>query len=64
MPPCVVEPVPYGESPLAWCAHRCGAEVLARLVAAGFRGTVEIRSIPGRFCLQGTGDTVMLPAPD
>jgi hypothetical protein len=36
--------------------------ILARLVAANFRGIVEIRSIPGRFCLQGTGDTVMLPA--
>ncbi len=38
--------------------------ILARLAAAGFRGAVEIRSIPGRFCLQGTGDTVTLPAAD
>ena len=60
----LVEPVPYGESPLAGARIDAVQNVLARLVAAGFRGTVEIRSIPGRFCLQGTGDTVMLAAAD
>jgi CheY-like chemotaxis protein len=63
-PAVLVEPVPYGESPLAGARIDAVQNVLARLVTAGFRGTVEIRSIPGRFCLQGTGDTVMLPAPD
>jgi len=60
--PVLVEPVPYGESPLAGARIDAVQNVLARLATAGFRGTVEIRSIPGRFCLQGTGDTVMLPA--
>ena len=50
----VVEPVPYGESPLGGARIDAVQNILARLVAAGFRGTVEIRSIPGRFCLQGT----------
>ncbi len=62
--PIVVEPVPYGESPLGGARIDAVQNILARLVALGFRGTVEIRSIPGRFCLQGTGDTVTLPAVD
>jgi CheY-like chemotaxis protein len=60
--PVLVEPVPYGESPLAGARIDAVQNVLARLATAGFRGKVEIRTIPGRFCLQGTGDTVMLPA--
>ncbi len=62
--PVMVEPVPYGESPLAGARIDAVQNILARLAAAGFRGAVEIRSIPGRFCLQGTGDTVTLPAAD
>ena len=62
--PIVVEPVPYGESPLGGARIDAVQNILARLVAVGFRGTVEIRSIPGRFCLQGTGDTVTLAAVD
>ena len=50
----MVEPVPYGESPLGGARIDAVQNILARLVAAGFRGTVEIRSIPGRFCLQGS----------
>jgi|KBSMisStandDraft_5_1062788.scaffolds.fasta_scaffold10017_2 CheY-like chemotaxis protein len=57
-----VEPVPFGEPPLGGARIDAVQNILARLVAANFRGIVEIRSIPGRFCLQGTGDTVMLPA--
>jgi CheY-like chemotaxis protein len=60
--PVLVEPVPYGESPLAGARIDAVQNILARLAAAGFRGTVEIRSVPGRFCLQGTSDTVTLPA--
>jgi CheY-like chemotaxis protein len=58
----MVEQVPYGESPLAGARIDAVQNILARLVAAGFRGAVEIRSIPGRFCLLGNGDTVTLPA--
>ena len=60
----MVEPVPYGESPLGGARIDAVQNILARLVAKGFRGTVEVRSIPGRFCLQGAGDTVMLAATD
>jgi CheY-like chemotaxis protein len=60
----LVEPVPYGESPLGGARIDVVQNILARLLAAGFRGTVEIRSIPGRFCLQGAGDALTLPAPD
>jgi hypothetical protein len=60
----VVEPVPYGESPLGGVRIDAVQNILARLVAVGFRGMVEIRSIPGRFCLLGSGDSVTLPAPD
>ncbi len=56
-----IEPVPFGEAPLGGARIDAVQNILARLAAAGFRGTVEIRSIPGRFCLQGAGDTVTLP---
>jgi len=36
--------------------------VLERLLASGFHGVVEIRSIPGRFCLQGNGEALVLAA--
>ena len=60
----LVETVPYGESPFSGARIDAVQALFARLVAAGFRGTVEVRSISGRFCLQGTGDTVSLPAAD
>lgn len=60
----LVEAVPFGESPFSGARIDRVQALLARLVSAGFRGTVEIRSFPGRFCLQGAGDTVTLPAAD
>ena len=49
----MVEPVPYGESPFAGARIDAVQNILARRWPPDFRGTVEIRSIPGRFCLQG-----------
>jgi len=60
----MVESVPYGEPPLGGARIDAVQNVFARLTEAGFRGTVEIRTIPGRYCLQGSGDTVMLPPPE
>ena len=60
--PLLVVPVPFGEAPFGGARLDTVQAALARLTAAGFRGTVELRSFPGRFCLQGTGDTVALPA--
>jgi CheY-like chemotaxis protein len=46
-----IEPVPYGELPLAGARLERIQALLARLNAQGFKGVVEIRTIPGRFCL-------------
>ena len=46
-----VEPVPYGELPLAGARLERIQSLLARLNASGFKGVVEIRTIPGRFCM-------------
>lgn len=50
--------VPFGELPLAGARTEHLQAALDKLVAAGFRGQVDIRSFPGRYCLQGTGDSV------
>ena len=60
----LVESVPFGEQPLG--AARVGTirAMLEQLVAAGFRGAVEIRSFPGRFCMQAGSAPPQLPAAD
>ena len=60
----LAETVPYGEPPLSGARTDVVQNLLTRLVATGFRGTVEIRIIPGRFCLQTAGDAVTLAAAD
>ena len=57
-----VDIVPLGESPLASARTEHVQAVLERLLAGGFHGLVEIRSFPGRFCLQGNGDALVLAA--
>jgi CheY-like chemotaxis protein len=47
----VIEPVPFGETPLAGSRLERIQSLLTRLTAQGFRGTVQIRSIPGRYCM-------------
>ena len=58
-----IEPVPYGEMPLAGSRLDRIQALLARLNALGFQGDVDIRSIPGRFCmLTGSGQMPALAA--
>jgi hypothetical protein len=47
----LIEPVPFGETPLAGSRLERIQGLLARLTAQGFRGAVQIRSIPGRYCM-------------
>jgi hypothetical protein len=47
----IAETVPYGELPLAGARLERIQSLLARLNSQGFRGQVEIRTIPGRFCM-------------
>lgn len=57
----LLEPVPFGETPLAGARLERVSGLLTRLAAQGFHGTVQIRSIPGRFCtVTGPGGTPVL----
>jgi CheY-like chemotaxis protein len=60
----LVEPVPFGEAPLAGARVEQVAAVLARLTASGFHGVVHIRSIPGRYCMISGPGGAMVPAGD
>jgi CheY-like chemotaxis protein len=58
-----VDPVPYGEMPLAGSRLDRIQLLLARLNSQGFQGDVDIRSIPGRFCMvTGAGQAPVLAA--
>ncbi|HEY1725427.1 MAG TPA: response regulator [Steroidobacteraceae bacterium] len=59
----LIEPVPFGETPLALARQERVSNLLTRLSASGFHGVVQIRSIPGRFCtVTGpSGATVLAP---
>jgi CheY-like chemotaxis protein len=46
-----LEPVPFGEMPLTGARLERIAALLSSLSAQGFRGVVEVRSVPGRFCM-------------
>lgn len=48
-----VEPVPYGEAPLAGARIDALREMLATLEERDFRGVVQVESFAGRFCLEG-----------
>jgi CheY-like chemotaxis protein len=60
----LVEAVPFGEVPLGGARLEPLRALLSRLAAAGFRGVIEIRSYPGRFCMQGEPGARQLPAAD
>jgi CheY-like chemotaxis protein len=60
----LVESVPFGEQPLGAARVARIRAMLEQLAAAGFRGTVEIRSFPGRFCMQSGGEPPQMPAAD
>jgi CheY-like chemotaxis protein len=62
-PGSLLEPVPFGETPLAGARLDRVSALLTRLGAQGFHGMVQIRSIPGRFCtLTGPGGSPVLAA--
>ncbi len=57
----LIEPVPFGETPLAGARVEQVEGLLSRLAAAGFHGVVQVRSIPGRYCMvSGTGGSLAL----
>jgi CheY-like chemotaxis protein len=59
----MTEPVPFGETPLAGVRLEQVSQLLSRLNAQGFRGLVQIRSVPGRYCMvSGPGGVPVLPA--
>ena len=60
----LVEAVPFGELPLAGARIAPLRALLDQLVAAGFRGVVEIHSYPGRYCMLAGATAPQLPAAD
>jgi CheY-like chemotaxis protein len=54
--------VPFGEPPLALERIARIQSVLERLQAQGFRGIVQIRSFPGRFCLASVDGALLAAA--
>jgi CheY-like chemotaxis protein len=61
--PTVIQ-VPYGENPLGGARLETYRELFHRLIARKFRGMVDIRSFPGRFCLIGNSTDGYSLAPD
>jgi CheY-like chemotaxis protein len=62
--PVLVDLVPFGEVPYAGARVEHVQALLERLMSEGFRGTVQIRSFPGRYCLAGSGENAMPAADD
>jgi CheY-like chemotaxis protein len=60
----VVMSVPYGDNPLGPPRLDAIRQLFHRLVARKFRGVVDIRSFPGRFCLVGNATDGYSLAPD
>jgi hypothetical protein len=60
----VVISVPYGENPLGPPRLDAIRQLFHRLVAKKFRGVVDIRSFPGRFCLVGNATDGYSLAPE
>ncbi len=50
----VTVPVPYGELPLSGARIDRLQALLVQLGASGFKGTVEVQTFSGRFCLKGS----------
>ena len=60
----VVIQVPYGVAPLSGPRLEAIRQLFHRLIAQKFRGAVDIRSFPGRFCLVGDAADGYSVAPD
>src|SRR5918995_1577671 len=61
--PTVIQ-VPYGEDPLAGPRLETMRQLFHRLISQKFRGVVDIRTFPGRFCLVGNPSDGYSLAPD
>jgi CheY-like chemotaxis protein len=59
-----MEPVPFGEMPLAGARLDRVSALLARLASQGFHGVVQVRSIPGRFCMMSGSNGQPAVAPE
>jgi CheY-like chemotaxis protein len=60
----IVEVVPFGEDPLGGPRLDALRQLFDRLVADGYRGMVEVKVFPGRFCLMGNSTDGFSLAPD
>jgi CheY-like chemotaxis protein len=60
----LVEPVPYGETPLAFGRLEALRALLADLESRSMRGVVEVRTYSGRFCVVGNSNDGYALAPD
>jgi CheY-like chemotaxis protein len=60
----MIESVPFGETPLAGSRLEHVQALLTRLSTQGFRGVVQIRTVPGRFCLFSGAAGLPALAPD
>lgn len=49
------EPVPYGEAPLSGARLERMRDMITQLKAGGFRGTIQVATFVGEFCLVGNG---------
>ncbi len=60
----IIAPVPYGDDPLGGPRLEMLRQLLGRLAAEHFRGIVDIRTFPGRFCLVGNASEGFSLAPE
>lgn len=60
----LIEVVPYGEDPFSGPRLDSFRQLFDRLAAQGYRGIVEIKEYPGRFCLMGNENDGYALAPD
>ena len=54
----LIEAVPYAEAAFSGARVEQLQRLLDRLIAQGFRGSVQITSYPGQFCLSGSADAL------
>lgn len=60
----VIATVPYGDDALTGPRLEVLRQVFTRLAARNYRGVVEVRTFPGRFCLVGNTNEGYSLAPD
>jgi CheY-like chemotaxis protein len=60
----MIEAVPFGETPLSGVRLEHIQALLTRLAAQDFHGLVQIRTVPGRFCLTTGGSGLPVLAAD